>query len=38
MLMKTFPSDELVFMQKPDGNGFVLDHLSLHGSHCPSFF
>ena len=38
MLMKTFPSAELVLMQKPGGNGFVLDHLSLRGSQCPSFF
>ena len=37
MLMKTFPSAELVLMQKPGGNGFVLDHLSLHGSQCPFF-
>lgn len=36
MLMNTFPSDELVFMQKPGGNGFV--HQSLLKSWFPSIF
>lgn len=39
MLMKTFPWDELVFMQKPGGNGLILTiclHIGLD-FHPPSF-
>lgn len=35
MLMKTFPSEELVFMQKPGGNGFVLMSASVCVSVLP---
>lgn len=43
MLMNTFPSGELVFMQKPGGNGFVLSvclckHLGYHPSPPQSLF
>lgn len=40
MLMNTFPSEELVFMQKPGGNGIVLVasvRVSLLPLRCPCF-